>query len=169
MHPTHYHSNSSWRTEAPGHPTVVTLFNEKGGMEMAVDASNTCQQWCPPSSTYYNPIKVGDGKNGTSVAKQIAANTWSWTDNLLVIAMDHKELTFASDGVTPSVLNEQFTPFGKLIGNGTSTYTNFKASADPTKFEVVGIDNCQMSPNCQQGIDSMRISPLSTMLMKEFQ
>ena len=137
-------------------------------MEMEVDQSNKCQAWCPPSSTYFNPVKVGDGKNGTSVAKQTGPNTWAWTDNLLIIAMDHKELTFASDGATPQVLTEQFTPFGKLIGNGTSTYTNYKASADPAKFEVTGMQNCQKSPNCQQGLESMRTTGPMTLLMKEF-
>ena len=151
----------------PGKPPIVTLFLERGGMEMAVDASNKCLQWCPPSSTYFNPIKVGNGKNGTSVAKETSANTWSWTDNLFVIAMDHKELTIASDGVTPTVLHEQITPFGKPIGNATSTYTNFKPSADPTKFEVTGLENCQKSPNCQQGLSGMRITHQVASLIKD--
>ena len=42
------------------------------------------------------------------------------------------------------------------------------ASADPAKFEVTGIQNCQKSPNCQQGLDSMRTTGPMALLMKEF-
>jgi hypothetical protein len=172
---TMYNSEAvhGWREEAAGHPTVVTLFDagaDQMGMQMAVDQSNKCQEWCPPTSTYFNSIKVGDGKNGTSVATETGTNTWSWTDNLFVIAMDHKELQFASDtGATPLRLVEQFTPFGKSIGNGTSTYSEFKASADPAKFEVTGMKDCQQSPSCQQGLASMRMTgPMMRLVQEEF-
>jgi hypothetical protein len=152
-----------------GRPTTVTLFDgPHGGMEMEVDANNKCVAWCPPSSTYFNQIRVGNGKNGTSVAKEISPNTWQWSDLLIIVKMDTKELAFASDGTTPQTLDEQITPFGKAIGNSTTTFTTFKPSADVSKFQPTGVENCPKASGCQQSVSSMRVSYQVEQLLKEF-
>lgn len=152
-----------------GRPTTVTLFDgPHNGMEMEVDANNKCVAWCPPSSTYFNQIRVGNGKNGTSVAKEISPNTWQWSDLLIIVKMDTKELTFASDGTTPKTLDEQITPFGKAIGNSTTTFTSFKPSADVSKFQPTGVENCPKASGCQQSVSSMRVSYQVEQLLKQF-
>ena len=162
----------AWRFEpaaGTGRPTTVTLFDgPHDGMEMEVDANNKCVAWCPPSSTYFSQIRVGNGKNGTSVAKEISPSTWQWSDMLIIVKMDTKELTFASDGSTPLILTEQITPFGKAIGNGTTTFTDFKPSADPSKFQPTGIENCPQASGCQQTLSSMKMSYGIEQLLKEF-
>ena len=76
----------AWRFDCQGHPSTVTLFNQGvQGMEMEVDSNNACVAWCPPTSTYFNQIQVGTGKNGTSAAKQTGPNQWTWSDLLIVI------------------------------------------------------------------------------------
>lgn len=145
-------TRAAWRFESTNHPDTLTLFNaaKGGGMEMELDSTGTkCVAWCPPSSTYFNMIRVGNGKNGTSAATNIG-DVWSWTDNLFVIAMDHKHLTVAA-GATPQKLVEEFTPFGKQIGNGTSVFhSDFTTTVDDSKFEVSNLASCQQASNCQQ-------------------
>jgi hypothetical protein len=143
-------THQAWRYESTTHPSTLTLFDYKDGREMELDSTGTkCVAWCPPSSTYFNTIRVGNGKNGTSKATYDGTNTWSWTDNLFVIAMDHKHLTFKS-GAVPDQLVEEFTPFGKQIGNGTSIFhDDFKPSADESKFTVSNLDSCPKADNCQ--------------------
>ena len=144
-------AHQAWRYESTSHPSTLTLFNAaKGaGMEMELDSTGTkCLAWCPPSSTYFNMIRVGNGKNGTSKATNAGA-VWSWTDNLFVIAMDHKHLTLKA-GAVPTELVEEFTPFGKQIGNGTSNFhSDFTTTVDDSKFTVSNIDTCQQATNCQ--------------------
>ena len=148
------------RYETVGHPSTLTLFNENPPKNMQLDSTGTkCVAWCPPSGTYFNPIQVGTGKNGTSKGVQ-DGDTWSWTDNLFIIPMDHKHLTLKS-GAVPTTLLEEITPFGgKCIANATQTFHNdFKPSvADASKFTVTNLASCPKASNCQNGYESLRIT-----------
>ena len=144
-------THQAWRYESTTtHSSTLTLFDYKDGREMELDSTGTkCVAWCPPSSTYFNTIRVGNGKNGTSKATFDGVDTWSWTDNLFIIAMDHKHLTFQS-GDVPHQMVEEFTPFGKNIGNGTNIYhDDFEPNADDSKFTVSNLDSCPKADDCQ--------------------
>ena len=109
---------------------------------VSMRALSTGVAWCPPTSTYFNQIQVGTGKNGTSAAKAgPGPNQWTWSDMLIIVPMDTKTLTVAGGGSeVPVSLTELLTPFGKTppIGNATTTYSNFKAAADASADASAG-------------------------------
>ena len=54
------------------------------------------------------------------------------------------------------------------IGNSTTTFTTFKPSADVSKFQPTGVENCPKASGCQQSVSSMRVSYQVEQLLKEF-
>jgi hypothetical protein len=138
------------RFEANG-KAIVTIFEQDGkavNKQMLVDSSGRCTQYCPATGTFQNDIQPG--KKATELTTDPVS--WQWYDNLFIIHMDRKVLTYASDGTTPANLFEEITPFGKKIGNATTTYSSFSdATVDPSKFTVTGIDTCTLGSGCQQG------------------
>ena len=55
----------------------------------------------------------------------------------------------------------------KAIGNSTTIFHDFKASADPSKFQPTGLDNCPQASGCQQGLSSMRIAPHAEQMLQD--
>jgi hypothetical protein len=133
------------RSEAQG-KNIVTLHG-KVNKQMLVDNNNKCLAYCPKQGKFFSVIQPN--KKATQITTSPIA--WQWYDDLIIVHMDRKVLTYASDGTTPVSLFEDITPFGAAsIGNGTQTFSQFKIGADASKFAVTGIENCPLSSGCQQ-------------------
>ena len=90
---------------------------------------------------------------GASTVGGVAVEGWSWSDNLIIIPMDHKTIFLdTSSDFKPVALNENITPFGKAsIGVANQTFSKFSgAKLDASVFAVTGIENCPQGSGCQQ-------------------
>lgn len=121
---------------------------------MAV-VNGQCAQWCPAGSTYTNMIKVGNGKNGTSVGQDHGRTNaagqdveeWFWHNQIGPLPVDSHTLYLKrSDNSTPVQLILD-VPLSKM--HEKSNFTSFSTDPlDPSTFAVAGIANCQKAPGC---------------------
>lgn len=139
----------------------------KKSLQMAVQPSGNpgeyvCAQYCPLQTDDMPKLEINEhalhlGKASVTQQGQggvtKTVDHYRWKDRLIIIPMDQNDFYVDqsnASGPIPFYMSESLTPFGsKPIGRANTSYLLYQAgSPDQTKFNVVGIDNCTMSDNC---------------------
>ncbi len=148
------------RTDDPVNGDIVTLFAIH--KEMAVDNTNTCQEYCPQDGSL-TQFSLGD--NSTDMGKVVVEGKvlerYFWQDTSIFGVMDTTYLYVDQSGSfsVPVQQYEHLTPFGQDIGQSNSTWSNFQEGTPAASlFDIKGIDSCPMSQNCGDNAGRFRNS-----------
>lgn len=137
------------RFNDPVNGDIVNLFYPIY-KEMAVDNTNTCQEYCPlqddifpyaldPNSTYMGQKSI----NGKMY------DAWQYEDKEFGIVFEIDTTYVDIKTQLPYQEDDQLTPFGQAVGDETSTYNSFTAGTpDPSLFAIKNVANCPLSQNC---------------------
>lgn len=139
--------------------------NKDEGKQMAVQFNQSanayqCVQYCPLDGDMpkleinEHALALGkhtitqDGASGQTKS----VNLYQWTDRLVIIPLDQTKF-YVDESVNPAApffSNVLLEPFGEKIGTENTSYLGFTPGpVDQTKFNIVGIDTCEKSDNCQ--------------------
>jgi len=137
--------------------------------EMLIDPSNmTCMEYCPtefewdsspfwPTPDQHEPVQ-DLGK--TTIAGKVV-NHYRWFEKILrIIKMQQTDFfcTIPTSGdAIPVHEADIIEPFGQPLANQNTTWSSFTAGdPDPNLFNVNGIKDCPMSPNCGNSFFQLR-------------
>jgi len=143
-------SHNRTRFDDPVQGSIVSLFYPVY-KEMAVDATNTCQEYCPieddlePYSIEANATDMGQ-----KVVNGHTCEDWQYKEVIFgTVVMEIDDVFVDTTSNLPVQEVDQLTPFGQPMGVSTSTFHTFvPGTPDPSHFAVKGIDSCPESQNC---------------------
>jgi len=145
------YTNQRTRFDDPVQGSIVSLFNIN--KEMAVDANNVCQAYCPigePLEPYAIPVNATD--QGSTIVNNKTVEDWQSKVvfiGIIVMEIDDFYVDQSRSPAVPVQEVDQITPFGQNLGQFTTNFLSFVAGTpDPSHFAVTGIDQCPMSQNC---------------------
>jgi hypothetical protein len=154
--------------------SIVNWYNYNAktgeGKQMSVTYNQTaqayqCEQYCPLDGDMpklaINQYALHLGKHtvtqdgASGQTKDV--DLYQWTDRIVIIPLDQTKF-YVDQSVTPNVPFFQsmlLEPFGDKIGTENTSYLGFvPGPVDQTKFNIVGIQGCPKSDNCND--DSYR-------------
>ena len=147
---------------------IVNWYHYNGkdeGKQMAIEFNQTanayqCVQFCPLDGDMpkleinEHALHLGkhtitqDGASGETKSVDL----YQWTDRLVIIPLDQTKF-YVDESVDPAVpffSNVLLEPFGEKIGTENTSYLGFTPGpVDQSKFNIIGIDTCEKSDNCQ--------------------
>jgi len=137
---------------------IVDDFNlEK---EMAVDKNFTCTSWCPLGGKMppFNTAGYTDG--GATTINGIPVELWQQVTEIPILNITMETDNFYvnqtdMENANPIIDVDDLTPAGEFIGQSNTTYTQWVAGPQSSKwFTVYGVDKCPKAKGCNQ--DSVR-------------
>jgi hypothetical protein len=147
-------TNQRTRFDDPVQGSIVSLFKPVY-KEMAVDANNVCQAFCPIEDDlepYGIPVNATD--QGPTIVNNKTVEDWQSKVVILGVIVMEIDDFYVDQSKSPAIpIQEidQLTPFGEKIGEFTSNYLSFvPGTPDPSHFDIKGVDNCPMSQNCDE-------------------
>jgi len=139
-------------------------YNKDDGKQMAIAFNQTvnafqCEQFCPITGDLPT-LEIGQyalhlGKHTVTqdgaTGQTKSVDLYEWTDRIVIIPLDQNKF-YVDESVSPPVPFYKSTllePFGQKIGTENTSYLGFvPGPVDQSKFNIVGIDSCPKSDNC---------------------
>jgi len=145
------YTHNRTRFDDPVNGNIVSLFNPVY-KEMLVDASNTCQSFCPIEDDLE---PYGIDPNATYMGQKVIDNKtlddWQYEDKEFGIVFEIDNVYVDPTSELPYTEIDQLTPFGQAIGEESEVFHTFvPGTPDPSHFAVKNVDGCPMDPNCGQ-------------------
>jgi hypothetical protein len=135
---------------------IVSLFGSVG-KELLVSSNNTCIQYCPLPDDL-DPFDIDKTAKyiGRTTFQGKEVDQWYWAEYIipkLHVGKLQETNFYVSTDASPIPVQENdiIEPFGQRLGVENQTWSNFKAGPPPdAAFKVLGIEECPMSPNCNE-------------------